>query len=105
MDSFFEYDGEVLKSATSKNVNLELANKRTISCKENTNFMPFQSQKWEENFHKLLVFKRNYGAFPCSKSCNDNILLGWIKRQRCQYKYFQKGQKSTMTKETYSKAK
>mmetsp|Transcript_18477 Transcript_18477/g.27915 ORF Transcript_18477/g.27915 Transcript_18477/m.27915 type:complete len:294 (-) Transcript_18477:97-978(-) len=66
---------------------------------ENENIMPFQNEKWDCNFQKLIDFVEDHnGEFPTSRSCCDDQLMGWLKRQRCQYMRFLKGQKSTMTK-------
>jgi len=63
-------------------------------------FRPYQAEKWIKHFEELAIFRKQYRHclvphdFPTSPS-----LAGWVKRQRHQYKLFQKQKQSFMTKE------
>jgi len=65
---------------------------------QNQNIKRFQHDLWHQHFDKLVTFLKKNNAFP-NAFFKSTKLFGWIKRQRCQYKLFQRGKKSAMTKE------
>ena len=55
---------------------------------------------WEERFNELKAYRENYGNCNVPQNYEENKQLGkWVNRQRTQHKKFQKGEKSSMTKE------
>lgn len=55
---------------------------------------------WLERFHELCEYKNTYGHSVVPTKCQDNQRLGtWVHHQRREYKKFQQGKPSHMTKE------
>jgi hypothetical protein len=54
---------------------------------------------WEERFQSLCDFKRQHGHCNVSSNFTDQTLAIWIKCQRRQFKFYIRGERSTITKE------
>mmetsp|Transcript_14690 Transcript_14690/g.22430 ORF Transcript_14690/g.22430 Transcript_14690/m.22430 type:complete len:291 (-) Transcript_14690:432-1304(-) len=66
--------------------------------KSNQNIRKHQNIAWHHHFQDLVTFWRENNSFPNQHS-DQPKLFGWVKRQRCQYKLYQRGKESTMTQE------
>lgn len=94
------------KSCISNDVEVNMQDSyhnHAMKKNDNKNILPSQQNKWDVNLQKLVNFTDKFKTFPNIHSCSDKLLLGWIKRQRCQYKCFVKGKKSTMTEKRVQK--
>ena len=68
--------------------------------------MSFQrnEENWEQRFEELKDYRKEYGNCNVPWNYQHNKQLGyWVNRQRVQYKKFQKGEHSQITKERISK--
>jgi len=62
--------------------------------------MDKHSDRWRENFHDLLEFRKMHSHCLVPRNYNrTNGLGGWVKRQRYKYKLHKQGKKSSMTNE------
>ena len=59
-----------------------------------------QEDIWQQRFNELKEYRERYGDCNVPSQWSENPQLGrWVSTQRSQYRLYQEGKKSSMTKE------